>query len=190
MIIKRDRDIIKCYFEDESGLRGGYAESAFLPENEENAISILKDATNNKTPLTISGGGTGVTGARVPFGGSILATDSLNKIINIDEKKLFATLEPGVRLSDLEKELSGKNLIYPPDPTEPNAFLGGTISTNASGVKGFKYGPTRGYIKRLKIALPSGDILDIKRGQYFVNKGDKFTLPGNKKIKINIPTYN
>jgi len=190
MIIKRDKDIIKSYFEDESGLLGGYADEVIFPENEKDAANILQDASGKKTPITISGGGTGVTGARVPFNGSILATDNLNKIINIDEKNLFATLEVGVRLSDLEKELSKKALIYPPDPAEPNAFIGGTISTNASGAKGFKYGPTRNYIKRLKIALSMGDVVDIKRGEIFVNKGRLFSLKlKNKEIKIKIPQY-
>lgn len=190
MIIKRDPDIIKCYFEDESGLRGGHADEAMLPESEKDAADILREAVNKKTPLTISGGGTGVTGARVPFGGSILATDSLNKIIDIDEKSLTAILEPGVRLSDFQNELSGKGLAYLPDPTEPNAFLGGTIATNACGAKGFKYGPTRNYIKRLKIVLSSGDVLDIKRGWTFVKKGKVFSMPsGSRAIKIKIPQY-
>ncbi len=188
MIIKRDPDIIKCYFEDESGLRGGHAEELLEPENEKDTIDILRDAASRKTPLTISGGGTGVTGARVPFGGSILATDSLNKIINIDEKNLFATLQPGVRLSEFQTGLSKKGLAYLPDPTEPNAFLGGTISTNASGAKGFRYGPTRNYIKRLRIALSTGDILDIKRGESFAKKGETVLLKSvNKKIRI--PSY-
>lgn len=190
MIIKRDLDIIKSYFEDESGLLGGYADEVIFPENESDAVNILQDATSKKKPLTISGGGTGVTGARVPFGSSILATDSLNKIIDIDEKLLSATLQPGVRLSELQAELSKKGLIYQPDPTEPNAFIGGTISTNASGAKCLKYGPTRNYIKRLKIVLPTGDLVDISRGQFFVNKGSGFSLKTkSKEIKINIPTY-
>lgn len=190
MIIKRDLDIIKSYFEDESGLLGGYADKVIFPENEKDAVDILRDATAKKKPLTISGGGTGVTGARIPFGSSILATDSLNKIIDINEKDLTATLQPGVRLSELQAELSKKNLIYQPDPTEPNAFAGGTISTNASGAKGLKYGPTRKYIKRLKIVLPTGDVVDIKRGQSYVNKGDTFFLKTRTgEIKIKIPTY-
>ena len=191
MIIKRDPDIIKSYFEDESGLRGGTADKVIYPENEKDAVNILQDASAKNMPLTISGGGTGVTGARVPFGGSILATDVLNKIINIDEKNLIATLQPGVRLSELQKELSKKNLSYLPDPTEPNAFLGGTISTNASGARGFKYGPTRNYIKRLKIILSSGDILDLKRGAISADKMESTSLKsGNKDIKIKLPCYN
>jgi len=190
MIIKRDEDIIKSYFEDESGLRGGYADKAIFPEGEKDAVNILQDLSIKKIPTTISGGGTGVTGARIAFGGVILATDSLNKIINIDKKNLFVTTQPGVRLSDLEKELSKHSLIYPPDPTEPNAFIGGTISTNASGAKCFKCGSTRKYVKRLKVVLSTGDVLDIKRGKYFVKKGDEFPLKlKDKKINIKIPTY-
>ena len=190
MIIKRDKDIIKCYFEDESGLLGGYADEAIYPESEKEVINFLQDSSSRHTPVTISGGGTGVTGARVPFGGSILATDSLNKIIDIDEKKLIATVQPGVRLSELQIELSKKGLAYLPDPTEPNAFVGGTVSTNASGAKGFKYGPTRNYIKRLKIILSSGDILDIKRGEFFINKGEDISLKFKKRdLKLKIPTY-
>ncbi len=190
MIIKTDRDIIKNYFEDESGLLGGYAEDVVFPENEADAITILQDAADKKKPITISGGGTGVTGARVAFGGRVLATDYLNKIIDIDENNLFATVQPGVRLSELQRELLKRGLHYPPDPTEPHSFIGGTISTNASGAKGFRYGPTRKYIRRLRAALSTGDILDIKRGEYTINRGGMFSLKiKNREIKINLPQY-
>lgn len=190
MIIKRDKDIIKCYFEDQSGLLGGHADEAITPETQEEAIGMLKDYSSKRKPITISGGGTGVTGARVPFSGSILATDSLNKIITIDKENMFATLQPGVRLSELETELSKDGLTYLPDPTEPNAFLGGTISTNASGAKGFKYGPTRNYIKRLKVVLSTGDVIDLERGRMFIKNRLDFSLPlKNSGIEIKIPSY-
>ena len=190
MIIKRDPDIIKSYFEDYSGLLGGYADKVILPENEKEIKDIMLEACSKKIPVTISGGGTGVTGARIPFGGWSLSTENLNKIIEIDKKSLSATLQPGVRLSDVENKLSPIGLTYPPDPTEPNAFLGGTISTNASGAKGFKYGSTRNYIKRLRIMLSAGDIIDIKRGEYFIKKGKTFQLKlKDKEIKINVPDY-
>ncbi len=190
MIIKRDPDIIKGYFEDYSGLLGGYADRVIVPEDEKEIREILLEAAAKNTPVTISGGGTGVTGARIPFGGWVIATENLNKIIAIDEKNFTATLQPGVRLSELDTHLSKKGLTYLPDPTEPNAFLGGTISTNASGAKGFKYGPTRNYIKRLRILLSTGDIIDIKRGDYFLKKGKIFPLKlKDKEIKIRIPDY-
>lgn len=190
MIIKRDSDIIKGYFEDYSGLLGGYADEVILPESELETREILLEACAKKIPVTISGGGTGVTGARIPFGGWVIATDRFNKIMEINEKAFTATLQPGVRLTELENELSKKRLTYLPDPTEPNAFIGGTISTNASGARGFKYGPTRKYVKRLKVLLATGDILDIKRGDYFIKKGSLFPIKlKGKEIKIKVPDY-
>ncbi|MFA5388168.1 MAG: FAD-binding oxidoreductase [Candidatus Omnitrophota bacterium] len=190
MIIKTDPDIIKGYFEDYSGLLGGYADKVILPGDEKEARDILLEAASKNIPVTISGGGTGVTGGRIPFGGWVISTERLDKIIEIDTSSLTAALQPGVRLSDLEKELSKKGLAYLPDPTEPNAFLGGTISTNASGAKGFKYGPTRNYINRLKVLFSTGDIIDIKRGDYFIKKGGQFPLKlKSGEIKINIPDY-
>jgi len=190
MIIKTDADIIKGYFEDYSGLLGGYADRVILPENEKEARDVLLEASAKNIPVTISGGGTGVTGARIPFGGWVIATERLNKIIDINEDSFTATLAPGVRLTDLENELLKKGLTYLPDPTEPNAFLGGTISTNASGAKGFKYGPTRNYIKRLKVLLSTGHIINIKRGDYFIKRGSIFQLKlKDKEISIKIPDY-
>ncbi|MFH1478316.1 MAG: FAD-binding oxidoreductase [Candidatus Omnitrophota bacterium] len=190
MIIKRDPDIIKCYFEDESGLLGGHADRLVLPESEKDSIETLKELSNNKIPATISGGGTGVTGSRVPFGGTIIGTDSLNKITCIDKADLTAIVQPGVRLSELENELFKIGLTYLPKPTESNAFIGGTVSTNASGARGFKYGSTRKYIKRLKVVLSSGDILDIKRGDYITTKRNTFSIRlKDKELKLPIPTY-
>jgi D-lactate dehydrogenase (cytochrome) len=55
-------------------------------------------------------------------------------------------------------------LLYPPDPTERGCFIGGTVATNASGARTYKYGPTRNYIRRLKMVLASGEIVDLRRG--------------------------
>jgi len=190
MIIKKDPDIIKSYFEDESGLRGGNAKEVIFPEDQSDVVSILQDAFRKKIPITISGGGTGVTGARVPFEGLVIATDYLNKIIEVDETNLFVRVQPGVRLSELQNELAKKALTYPPEPTEPNAFIGGTISTNASGAKGLRYGPTRNYINRLKMVLSSGDILDIRRGEFWVRKNSRFSLKlDDKELTIYLPNY-
>jgi D-lactate dehydrogenase (cytochrome) len=148
MIIKTRSDEIENFLSDASNYKG-FCEAVYFPENINDVAQILKEANNKKLPVTISGNGTGLTGARVPEGGIVISTDKLNKIIEIDEDKMYAIAEPGVLLSDLLSTLKGKKLLYPPDPTENDCYLGGTISTNASGEKTFKYGPTRTYILEL-----------------------------------------
>jgi D-lactate dehydrogenase (cytochrome) len=136
MIIKSNQDEIQDYLVDASNTKG-YCDAVYLPENEEEIIRIFKEANTNKTPVTISGKRTGLTGGSVPLGGLVVSTEKLNKIIEINKDERFAIVQPGVLLSEFQQIVSEAGLFYPPDPTETNCFLGGTVATNASGAQTF-----------------------------------------------------
>jgi D-lactate dehydrogenase (cytochrome) len=189
MIIKTNHDEIENYLSDASNFRGD-CQAVYFPESRDDVSSILKEANEKRIKVTVSGNGTGLAGARVPEGGIVIATDKLNKIIEINKEKMYALTEPGILLSDFLFTLKGMGLLYPPDPTEKNCFLGGTIATNASGEKTFKYGPTRNYVTELEIVLADGDVLNLKRGECLANNLELTlkTLSG-KEIKINLPEY-
>ncbi|MCM8763641.1 MAG: FAD-binding oxidoreductase, partial [Candidatus Omnitrophica bacterium] len=121
----------------------------------------------------------------------VLATDRLNRIIEVrkTEDGGYVVLEPGVRIAELEEEAKRFGLFYLPQPTENNAFIGGTLATNASGARGFKYGSTRNYVRRIKVVLTNGDTLEIRRGENFA-QGRKFNLILNGKDReIKLPSY-
>src|SRR5712691_5040080 len=167
MLTKTQPDEIQDFLSDASYLRGGRAERVAFPETAEEVGEILATATRQETPVTISGAGTGTVAGRVPFGGTVIATDKLNHIKQIvhDERGGGrAIAEAGVILRDLQRAVESEGLLYAPDPTERGCFLGGTVATNASGSRTFKYGPTRKYVERLTIAL-TGDVIDLRRGQ-------------------------
>lgn len=186
MIKKDDPIFIQSYLEDSSNLKGGFAEGILLPENQKDVIEIVKEFSDKKTPITISAGTTGTTGGCIPFGGWIIGTERLNKIIDIDKKNKTAIIQPAVTLENLNFELKKQGLFYPPDPTETTAFLGGTVATNASGARSFKFGATRNWIRRINVVLSSGEALDIKRGQYKSNSLN-FSYFNNKNFAI--PNY-
>ncbi|PYS61049.1 MAG: FAD-binding oxidoreductase, partial [Acidobacteria bacterium] len=83
MLIKANSEEIQDFFSDASYLRGGYAARVAFPETVDEVKAILAQATREKTPVTISGAGTGTVAGRVPFGGIVLATDKLNRIKSI-----------------------------------------------------------------------------------------------------------
>ncbi len=147
MIIKTDQNEIQDYLKDASNTMG-YCDSVVYPENTDDVVSILIQANEEKNKVTVCGNRTGLSGGSVPTGGIVLSTEKMNRILEINEEEKFAIVEPGVLLSDFLKELKTKKLYYPPDPTELNCFLGGTVATNASGSKTFKYGPTRAFVIR------------------------------------------
>ncbi|OVE80253.1 hypothetical protein BVY01_00530 [bacterium I07] len=82
------------------------------------------------------------------------------------------------------------NWFYPVDPTEKSAHLGGTVATNASGARSFKYGQTREHITGLRVILMDGTVLDLQRGQYIAQAGDSFIIEGNTApINLPVPFY-
>jgi D-lactate dehydrogenase (cytochrome) len=179
MIVKTSLDEIQNYLTDASNLKG-YCDAVYFPTSAKEISEILIEANKNKTPVTIAGNGTGLAGARVPLGGIVISTEKLNKIIEVNENELFAVLEPGVLLSDFQNTLKGKKLLYPPDPTEENCFIGGTVATNASGEKTFKYGSTRDFILELEIILADGEILILSRENI---KADGYNLKLHSKSR-------
>ena len=197
-----DSEIISAdfsdYLTDESRVTAEYADLLAFPESESDVLELISSASKKKIPITVSAARTGIVAGAVPLsGGMILSMEKMTKIgqpVFDDEKgEWFMTVGPGVLLQDIETFLhnqNDKNLFYPPDPTEMSAAIGGTVATNASGARTYKYGATRNYVRRLRIVLADGNILEIKRGQIISDENNElhFSVSG-KEYKIIVPDY-
>ena len=132
-----------------------------VPSDEAGIAAALRDAASAGVAVTIAGAGTGLTGGRVPLGGWVV---SLERFTRLEIHPNYAIAGAGVLLRDLHAAAQSTGQFYPPDPTETGASIGGTIATNASGSRSFKYGATRRWIERLRVVLPDGRLLDAGRG--------------------------
>ena len=132
-----------------------------VPADEAGVAEALREASAAGAPVTIAGGGTGVTGGGVPQGGWVLSIEKLNRL---EIHPGYAIAGAGVPLRDLQAAAQRSGQFYPPDPTENSAFLGGTISTNASGSRSFQFGATRRWVQGLHVVLADGRRLDVSRG--------------------------
>jgi glycolate oxidase len=123
--------------------------------------AVMQLANEYKIPVTPRGAGTGLSGGALPvFGGIVLSTERLNKIIEIDERNLQATVEPGVVNQVFRDAVEAKGLFYPPDPaSRGSCFLGGNLAENAGGPKAVKYGTTKDYVLNCEVVLPTGEII-------------------------------
>ena len=125
----------------------------------EQVSEIMKLAYARTIPVTVRGSGTGLVGAAVPIeGGILLETTKMNQILELDKSNLTVTVQPGVLLMELAAFAEENDFLYPPDPGEKSATIGGNISTNAGGMRAVKYGVTRDYVRSLKVVLPNGEI--------------------------------
>lgn len=137
------------------------SEVVLKPQTVEQVAAITKICHTNKIPLTTRGAGTGLSGGALPvMGGVLLSMEKFNKILNIDERNLQATVEPGVINYIFQEEVKKIGLFYPPDPASwGSCSLGGNVAHSSGGPKAVKYGTTRDYVLNLQVVLPTGEII-------------------------------
>ncbi|MBS1488242.1 MAG: FAD-binding protein [Bacteroidetes bacterium] len=131
------------------------------PATTQEVSELLKVCNKYKIPTTPRGAGTGLSGGALPVkNGVVISMERFNKIIDIDELNLQATVEPGVITEVFQNAVKAKNLFYPPDPaSRGSCFLGGNLANNSGGPKAVKYGVTRDYVINLEVVLPTGEII-------------------------------
>lgn len=203
----RVQENFSSYLEDEAHLLIGNAEMIYFPKNIEELSSIVIEANLADIAITISGGGTGLSGGRVPLGGWIIATDEMRSIsgdgsdwidpesqINyqlrfedLDDENALLTVPAAMTTKSVQNFCREVNWFYPPDPTERTGFIAGNASTNASGARSFKFGATRLWVERMIIVLPNGIEVSLDRKDVL---GDQNSIIINSDIKVTRPRFN
>ncbi len=156
-----DQESLNYYAHDETETLHYLPHVVVKPKTAEEIAAIMKLCNENLIPVTPRGGGTGLSGGALPhLGGVVLSTERLNRIIEIDERNLQVTTEPGVITEVLQNAVKEKNLFYPPDPSSKGScFIGGNIAENSGGPKAVKYGVVKDYVLNLEVVLPTGEII-------------------------------
>lgn len=145
------------------------------PVTAEEVASVLKYASDHNIPLTPRGNSTGLMGANLTVHGGIsLDMVKMNKVVEYDPNSLTITVQPGIRLNQLEEFLADKPFTYMPAPAMHWATVAGNISTNAGGLKAIKYGVTREHIREVKVALTDGKV--YKFGSKSVKSSSGYSL--------------
>lgn len=131
-----------------------------FPRDEADIETILALANESGTAITTRGAGTATTGAASPLEGAWVLDLSRWKEVHIDPVARMAYVQPGLTLAELDAAAAPHGLFYPPDPgSREHATIGGTIATNAGGMRGAKYGVTRDYVLALEGYLANGEFV-------------------------------
>ena len=162
-----DADIItghaelEKYSHDETEDLRFYPEVVTRPKSPEEVSALMKLCNENLIPVTPRGAGTGLSGGALPvLGGLLISMERFNKVLQIDEQNLQATVEPGVITEVFMDLVAQKGLLYPVDPaSKGSCFIGGNVSHGSGGPRVVKYGTIREYILNLEVVLPSGEII-------------------------------
>jgi glycolate oxidase len=156
-----DEENLEKYGHDETERLQFNPEVVVKPRTAEEISAIMKMCNRDLIPVTPRGAGTGLSGGALPhLGGVLVSCERMNTILEIDERNLQITTEPGVITEILMNAVKEKGLFYPPDPSSRGScFIGGNIAENSGGPKAVKYGVVKDYVLNLEVVLPSGEII-------------------------------
>jgi glycolate oxidase FAD binding subunit len=88
----------------------------------------------------------------------IVSTARMNEIIEHVPGDQVVRLQAGIKLQDLQEQLSGSDQMLAIDPPERGATIGGIIAANASGPRRYRYGTIRDLIIGITVVLHDGTV--------------------------------
>jgi D-lactate dehydrogenase (cytochrome) len=188
--ILRDAEVVAAYLEDASGLPPGTAWGLARPAGEAEAAALVRQAWIEGWALLPQAARSSVTGGGTPRGELVVSVERMNDRgpVRSGSGAGSCRVGPGTRLCDLQAELAAAGWYFPPVPTYQQAMLGGVVSTNAGGAASFKYGVTRRWVRGLRLILPNGDLLQIRRGEHRVPRGESFRIALADGGELRVPT--
>jgi D-lactate dehydrogenase (cytochrome) len=182
--LQADPAVVASFLDDAAHYPGGRADGVVFPRSEAEVAAVVRE---HRQVLPI-GAQSSVTGGATPLGGIVLSTAKMAAILEITDT--FARVQPGLPVVTLKQALAADRRYYPPAPTYDGAFVGGTISTNASGAATFKYGSTRNWVRGLTVVLACGEVLDIERDRVRAHPDGYFEIEmSGGVIVVPVPTY-
>jgi glycolate oxidase len=135
--------------------------AVLIPGSVGEISAIAKICNDNLIPVTIRGGGTGVSKGAVAYHkGMILSMERLNTIISIDKINRMVIAEAGVITKTLQDAVAREGLSFPQNiSSAAGSFIGGNIAISSGSPKSLKYGPTKNFVLNLEVVLADGTII-------------------------------
>ncbi len=160
-VLDRTEDL-KNYADDWTEIPGQMPDAVVRAKTVEDIQHVLKIANEHKIPVVPRVANTNIGGLAIPEkGGIVLDLTDMNRILEVNEKDMYAIIEPGVTWEDIKKCLAenhpslrfGYSLSPPATSVLANCLMSGL--TNLS----LKHGTTADWINGFEAVLPNGEII-------------------------------
>jgi FAD/FMN-containing dehydrogenase len=136
-----------------------------LPADADEVQALVRWANGQRMALVPSGGRTGLSGGAVAANGELVVSlQRMDKVLGFDPIDRTLRVQAGTPLQAVQEAARGHGLHYPVDfAARGSATIGGTIATNAGGIRVVRYGNTRDWIAGLTLVTGAGDRVEAGR---------------------------
>ncbi len=156
-----DPELIASYVVDWTGRYRGHSPAVVRPGSVDEVAALVRLCAAHEVALTLQGGNTGLVGGSVPLCGEVvLSLRRLDSIGAVDDTSGQVTVGCGATVAQLQSELGRNGWAYGVDlASRDSASIGGTIATNAGGLRVLGYGDTRAQVKGVEAVLGDGSVI-------------------------------
>ena len=128
-----------------------------VPRTIEEAERAIGIARSEGATVLARGGGTSQCGQTVGDSLVVDCSKYLTKVLDLDVKGQRCTVEPGLVLDDLNRQLKAHGLWFPVDiSTSSRATIGGMAGNNSCGGRSLRYGTMRDNVIAIDALLADG----------------------------------
>ena len=147
-----------------------------LPESVEQIQKLLAFAADRGLSVIPAGSGTKLGIGNLPQKVDlVLSTRRLNSMIEYEPADLTVTVQAGMRLANLQVQLSENGQFLPLDPAYASlATVGGIAATNASGPLRLRHGTPRNQVLGMRVVQSGGAV--VKSGGKVVKNVSGYDL--------------
>jgi FAD/FMN-containing dehydrogenase len=148
-------------------------EAIVFPRNTEEVVELVRMARRDGFRLVPSGGRTGLSGGAVASDGEVVVSlEKMREVVDFDTAEPSLTAQAGLPVGELQRRAADAGLYYPVDwAAAASSQLGGSIATNAGGIRVLRYGMTRDWVRGLTVVTGTGEVLELNRGLVKNNTG-------------------
>jgi FAD/FMN-containing dehydrogenase/Fe-S oxidoreductase len=155
------------YSFDASNYRVRPAAVAF-PRNGQEVRSIVSICQRHGCPVTSRGGGTSMAGNAIGSGLVLDFSRHMNRLLDLDLESKTVTVEPGIILTTLQKEVQAATrgrYTFAPDPSSMGRVtVAGAIGNDACGNHSVRDGRTVDHIVSVDLVTASGHFVTAEPG--------------------------
>lgn len=170
--VQTDPDVIAGAVQDWTGRFRGEARAVVRPGSTAEVAQVLAACSNAGVPFVPQGGNTGLVAGAIPTPVSdpdqvpvIVSTTRMTAITDVDAQAGELVAEAGATLAQVQAAARSAGWEYGVDlAARDSATIGGTVATNAGGIRVVAYGMTRAQVLGIEAVLPDGRVIEHLAG--------------------------
>jgi FAD/FMN-containing dehydrogenase len=172
-----DPELRASFETDWTGRYSGEAAAVVLPSTTDEVAGVLRACSDERQPVIVQGGNTGLVGGGVPRGGEvIMSMRRLQGIGDISREARCVDVSAGTTLAALQRHVRRAELDTGLDlASRESATLGGIVATNAAGARAMRYGSARSRLVGITAVMVDGTVVD--RARYVSRESAGYATP-------------